>query len=197
MAITNQMSGRGRGPGCGGGHGGGQGRGRRHRGSRGGGEGACLSSLAVGGDRPLSAEARGAVLAALDDEYRAEAYYAAVLERFPGALPFAHIVDAERRHARALAAILTAHGESVPVNDHLGSEEMRAMVPATVACAAEVAVNAEIDNVALYVDDLLPKVADHPEIAAVFHLLMEASRDRHLPAFRRWGTHRGETQATA
>jgi rubrerythrin len=192
MATTKRTAGRG--PGCGGG---GHGRGHRHRGGEGGGEGACLSTLAVRGERPLSAEARAAVLVALDDEHRAEAYYAAVLERFPGALPFARIVEAERRHAAALAAILTAHGVPVPANAHLGSEEMRAMVPATISCAAEVAVGAEIDNVALYEDELLPKVADHPEIAAVFTVLMEASRDRHLPAFRRWGTRRDEPRASA
>ncbi|MBV5263714.1 hypothetical protein [Pinisolibacter aquiterrae] len=190
MAATNRTAGRG--PGCGGGS---HGRGHRHRGGEGG--GACLSTLAVRGERPHSAEARAAVLAALDDEHRAEAYYAAVPERFPGALPFARIVETERRHAAAPAAILTAHGVPVPANAHLGSEAMRAMVPATIACAAEVAVTAEIDNVALYEDDLLPKVADHPEIVTVFTVLMEASRGRHLPAFRRWGTHRDEPRASA
>lgn len=161
------------------GHGCGRGRGH-HRG-----HGTCALP-ATGASRPLTDAEHAAVLEALDDEHRALAFYAAVLDRFPDAMPFAHIVAAEGRHAAALAAVLQADGHAVPENRHLGSPEIRAQVPASVACACDIAVEAEIDNVDLYVDRLLPAVAERPDLVTLFTRLMEASRDRHLPAFRRW-----------
>ena len=41
---------------------------------------------------------------ALDDEYRAEATYAAVIETFGEVRPFIRIIDAERRHAARVKA---------------------------------------------------------------------------------------------
>ena len=166
----------------------GQGCGRgpgRHGRGHGHGRGHCALP-ATGASRPLSDAEHAAVLEALDDEHRALAFYAAVLDRFPDAMPFAHIVAAEGRHAAALAAVLQADGHAVPENRHLGSPEIRAQVPASVACACDIAVEAEIDNVDLYVDRLLPAVAERPDLVTLFTRLMEASRDRHLPAFRRW-----------
>ena len=166
------------------GHGCGRGPSRHGRG-RGQGHGTCALPT-IGASRPLTNAEHVAVLEALDDEYRALAFYAAVLDRFPDAMPFAHIVEAEGRHAAALAAVLRTDGRAVPENRHLGSPEIRAEVPASVACACDIAVEAEIDNVGLYVDRLLPAVAERPDLVALFMRLMEASRDRHLPAFRRW-----------
>lgn len=138
---------------------------------------------------PLDADAHAAVLAALDDERKAHAHYAAVLERFPGAMPFRMIVEAEARHAEALAGLLRRRGLPVPADTHLGGEDARSSVPATEACACRIAVAAEIENVDLYRDDLLPRVAGLPDVERVFHRLAEASRDRHLPAFRHWAEH--------
>ena len=163
------------------------GHGRGHRGSSGsGGPGRCGTSFVSTALQPLGEVAHGAVLEALDDEHRAFALYTAILDRFPDAMPFAHIVEAEGRHIALLSSVLRAYGREVPANPHLGSPEMRRAVPASVACACDIAVEAEIDNVALYVDRLLPMVEGHPDITAVFIRLMDASRDRHLPAFRRW-----------
>ena len=146
----------------------------------------CDLSFVAHDLRALEEKARAAVLEALDDEHRAFAFYSAVLERFPDAMPFAHIVEAEGRHIALLTAVLSAHGLEAPKNPHIGSPEVRRAVPASVACACDIAVEAEIDNVTLYVERLLPAVEHHPDIAEVFVRLMEASRDRHLPAFRRW-----------
>jgi len=167
---------------------GGQGCGRgpgRHGRGLGHGRGHCDLPV-IGAARPLTDAEHDAVLEALDDEHRALAFYSAVLDRFPDAMPFAHIVEAEKRHAAALAAVLGADGRAVPENRHLGSPEIRAEVPASIACACDIAVEAEIDNVGLYVEHLLPAVAERPDLVALFTRLMEASRDRHLPAFRRW-----------
>ncbi len=162
----------------------GPGPGRRHRDADG--VARCPSAAIAIDARGLDEAARAALVAAIDEEYRARAFHLAVLERFPGALPFAHVVEAEGRHAEAIAAILRAQGVAVPADVHAGSEAMRRAVPATLACACDIALAAEIDNVDLFVDHLLPRVEEHPAIIELFTRLMEASRDRHLPAFRRW-----------
>ena len=62
---------------------------------------------------------------------------------------------------------------------------IESIVPATVAAACAVAAQAEIDNDRLYEERLLPHVRDYPGVRTVFERLSEASRERHLPAFRR------------
>lgn len=167
--------------GCGCGRG--QGHGRRHQA---GGAHDCGLSVAIEVGAPLSVEAHAAVLEALDDEYRARAFYLAVLERFPGAMPFAHIVESEERHANKLIEILRAYGREVPANSYIGSGDIWRSVPAALACACDLAVKEEEHNVSLYQARLLPQVAAFPAITQVFTRLMLASRERHLPAFQRW-----------
>jgi hypothetical protein len=135
-------------------------------------------------EHPLSDEARQAVLAALDDEYRALAFYRAVLGKFPYAQPFLDIVDSEARHAAALIGILDAYGAPAPANAYLDSAEILASAPDTLAEACEVAVRAEIRNDRLYAEQLLAKVAAYPVIAEIFATLMRTSRQCHLLAFR-------------
>lgn len=166
--------------GCGCGQGGS--RGQRHGAAQHG----CDLSFDVETNTPLNVEAREAVLEALDDEYRARAFYLAVLERFPEAMPFAHIVESEQRHANKLIEILRADGGDIPANIHLGSDETRRAVPASLACACDLAVEEEAHNVSLYESRLLPQVASFPIVTKVFTKLMQASRERHLPTFRRW-----------
>ncbi len=175
---------------CGCGHGHGRGRGQGHRGA---GQGSCCgqgdgcdSSIADLTEAPLTDEAHAALLEGLDDEYRARAFYLAVLDRFPNALPFDHIEGAEERHANALSAILRAYGRAVPTNPYIGGEEIRRSVPASLACACDMAVKEERHNDELY-ECLLRKVDGFPLIRQVFTRLMLASRERHLPAFEGWG----------
>ncbi|MCI4677330.1 hypothetical protein K9U39_00125 [Rhodoblastus acidophilus] len=168
--------------GCGcGGRGSGHGRGRGH-----GMGGGCAMPAFDAVEGRLSAEAHEAVLEALDDEYRARAFYLAVLERFPGAMPFAHIVESEERHAAALARVLAAYGLAVPPNPYIGNEAISRSVPGSIACACDLAVKEEVHNDRLYEEKLLPKAEAFPLVAQVFERLMLASRERHLPAFRRF-----------
>ncbi len=160
---------------------GGRGRGQ----GRGTGGGCGLPDIGAA-EGALSAEAHEAVLEALDDEYRARAFYLAVLERFPGAMPFAHIEESEERHVAALGRVLAAYGLPVPANRYIGDEKIRHSVPASLACACGIAAREEVHNDRLYVDKLLPKVAGFPLVAQVFERLTLASRERHLPAFRRF-----------
>ena len=133
-----------------------------------------------------------AIEIALDDEHHAEATYEAILTRFGQVRPFCNIVEAERRHAAALIGIMTSYGLTAAPNPYLAGEKPLDPVPATLADACETAVAAELSNVALYDDRLLPAVAGHPDVEAVFRRLRDASADRHLPAFRRCADrHRG------
>jgi rubrerythrin len=120
------------------------------------------------------------LMAALDDEWHAEATYAAIIDRFGPVRPFINIIEAERRHAEAILQQLQRLGIAVPAN-----RWSRADVPApdTFADACEQAIAAEIENVALY-DRLLPQI-DDPAARHVLERLQAASRERHLPAFRR------------
>ena len=119
------------------------------------------------------------LLDALDDERKAEATYAAVIEKFGPVRPFTNIISAERRHAAAVENQMDRLGFEIPENPWQG----RVDAPSSLAIACEQAVQAEIENVALY-DRLVPLIAD-AKVRHVFERLRDASRDNHLPAFRR------------
>lgn len=119
------------------------------------------------------------LLDALHDERKAEATYAAVIGKFGPVQPFSNIIGAEQRHAAALEHQLRRLGLSVPPNPWTG----KVVAPATLAQACESAVQGELENIALY-DRLIPMI-DDPSARQVMENLQAASRERHLPAFRR------------
>lgn len=119
------------------------------------------------------------LLDALDDERKAEAAYAAAIARFGPVRPFVNIIEAERRHADAIERQLRRLGFAIPANRWEGG----AAAPESLAAACAAAIQAEVDNIALY-DRLLPQIAD-PVVRQVLENLQAASRDNHLPAFRR------------
>lgn len=119
------------------------------------------------------------LLDALDDERKAEATYAAVIGKFGPVQPFSNIIGAEQRHAAALERQLRRLEQSVPPNPWTG----KVVAPATLAQACESAVQGELENIALY-DRLIPMI-DDPSARQVMENLQAASRERHLPAFRR------------
>ena len=119
------------------------------------------------------------LLDALEDEYKAEATYAAVIARFGDVRPFCNIVAAERRHSEAIGRQLRRLGHAVPANRWIGKIE----APASLADACAAAIRGEIENIALY-DRVLPAIQD-PQVRDVFGNLQRASRENHLPAFRR------------
>lgn len=116
---------------------------------------------------------------ALEDERKAEATYASVLAKFGEVRPFSNIIDAERRHSSAIERQMARLGFPIPPNNWEG----RAPAPASLAEACREAVQAEVENIALY-DRLLPTIADST-VRQVLENLQAASRDNHLPAFRR------------
>lgn len=140
---------------------------------------AVLAACVSPSQAASSADAK-ALSMALEDEYRAEATYDAVLGSFPGARPFINIIEAERRHADRVKAEMDRVGiPYTKTNPYLGTLK----APASVLEACQQGIVAEEENIALY-DRLLPSVIDE-QIRATLTELQIASRDRHLPAFRR------------
>lgn len=128
-----------------------------------------------------------ALLMALDDEYKAEATYAAVIDKFGEIRPFINIIEAERRHAERAKAEMDRLGISYDAaNPYLG----KLTAPQSVLAACEQGVAAEIENIALY-DRILPAVEDE-SVRATLTELQRASRERHLPAFERCVARGGE-----
>ena len=121
---------------------------------------------------------------ALDDEYRALATYDQVIADFGAVRPFINIREAEARHIAALSVLFARYGLALPQNPWPGKVTRYASVRQ--ACQAGVA--AEIENSKMY-EGLFARVR-HADIRAVFQRLEQASRLRHLPAFRRCLTRR-------
>jgi hypothetical protein len=121
------------------------------------------------------------LLEAIQDEYRAEAVYAGVIEDFGQVAPFSNIIDAETRHSEAIARLYESRGWSVPDNPWTVS-----MVPRfeELGAACEAGVVAEVANVAVY-DELAARATLPPDVATVFSSNRAASLERHLPAFER------------
>lgn len=119
---------------------------------------------------------------ALADERNALATYEAVLERFGDVRPFVNIARAEQRHIDALLPLYARYGVRVP-------EDETKVDPATATLdmkgLCQVGIEAEIENVRLYDEELLPTVAAYPDIAAVLQRLRDASANNHLQAFQR------------
>jgi len=128
----------------------------------------------------LTKEAEDALRAAIDDEYKAQAVYDSVMDEIGEERPFSRIIIAEGSHISALASLFDKYEIAVPA-DPYGSLD----VADNKADNCAIGVQAEIDNAALYRDNLLPAVKDFPDITSVFTKLMDASQDKHLPAFER------------
>jgi rubrerythrin len=116
---------------------------------------------------------------ALEDEYHARATYRKVIARFGAMQPFVNIVEAEDRHVTALLRQFRRLGHPPPPD----TWQDRVRAPASLAEACAEGVQAETENQALYAR-LLDQVQDG-DVRRIMQRLQAASRDRHLPAFRR------------
>lgn len=133
----------------------------------------------------LTEPAKDAILRALDDEYHAEAVYGATIAKFGNIRPFSNIILAEQSHQKALIDLMQIYGMDVPSNGYLTGDKPLPPLPETLREVCVIGVAAEIENSRLYEEDLLPAVADHPDITRVFKALSDASIEKHLPAFQR------------
>lgn len=120
-----------------------------------------------------------AMLAALDDEYKARAFYTAVIEKFGEVKPFSHIVQAEDRHARRWQTLFSHYDLPIPADPYAGQVE----APDTLATACEMAIASEVANVQMY-DEFLEFVTE-PDLRDTFSQLRYVSQNNHKPAFER------------
>lgn len=127
----------------------------------------------------LTDAAKSALASALDDEYKALATYEAVMAKEGGVRPFVMIARAEEQHISSLKALFDKYGMTVTENPYTG----KVTAPDSMTASCQAGVDAEVANAALYRDALLPAVKDFADITGVFTNLMNASQDRHLPAF--------------
>ena len=140
------------------------------------------SGMAEAGPTPLPAEVVEAMNEALADERKAHATYEAILDRFGDVRPFVNIVQAEQRHIDMLLPLYARYDVAPPTDETIVPE---AVQTEDMLGLCRIGVQAEIDNVRLYDEHLLPAVADYPDISAVMQRLRDASENNHLPAFQR------------
>lgn len=132
----------------------------------------------------LPKEVKTALDQALDDEYKAYSTYQAIISKFGSSRPFSMIIGAEEQHIAQLKSIYAKYGENPKANPYLG----KITVPKTLADSCQAGVTAEIANADLYKSKLIPQVQDYADINQVFTSLMNASEQKHLPAFKRCAT---------
>lgn len=128
----------------------------------------------------LDEKTKNALLDALADERRAQAFYGAVIKKFGDVRPFSNIVEAEQKHEAHLLPLFQKYGVSVPKNEETGKQ---INVPENITDACKEGVAAEKKNLEMY-DGFLSFVKEQ-DIRDAFTWLRDASRDNHLPAFER------------
>ncbi|VXD13662.1 exported hypothetical protein [Planktothrix serta PCC 8927] len=130
----------------------------------------------------LDSKTQQAMIDAINDEYRARAFYNAVMEKFGSVRPFSNIVQSENNHVNLWVNIFAKYGMAVPTDSFAGNVE----VPDTLKAACQMGVEAEIDNVEMY--DRFLGFVTQPDLKAAFAQLRQVSQERHLPAFERCQT---------
>ncbi len=129
----------------------------------------------------LPAPVQQALNMAVEDERKALSFYEAVIAQFGMVRPFSMIKGAEEQHLSSLQSIYDKYGLQMPAVQPAST----ITVPTTLKAACQIGVDAEIANAQLYRDELLPAVSDYADITLVFTNLMNASEQKHLPAFER------------
>ncbi len=130
----------------------------------------------------LPSTVRNALSLSLADERKALATYAAVLDRYgSNTAPFANIRNAEETHRNLVLDLYDTYDIPVPGDTTIVDPIVQT---ATLAELCQVGVDAEIANIALYDDTVLPAVTAYADITDVMNRLRNASADSHLPAFR-------------
>lgn len=115
---------------------------------------------------------------ALEDEHMALAEYEALMEEFGLTRPYSNIAQSEKTHISWLEGLYKDYKIKVPV---INTAE-HIILPETPQEAAEIAVQAEINNIAMYEKFLKQDLP--ADVAEVFTLLKNASVN-HLRAFQR------------
>jgi hypothetical protein len=178
--CTNDCDGtsQGPGPGAGNGYGPGPGNGSGYGPGPGPSDGFC-GAACTGPVGPDPSDIGDMLELAVQEEYKAQYLYASVLEDYPGAMPFATIVESEMRHVEALKLLFTRRQMAPPTSDY-GPGDFDPFASLQAACAG--GVDAETKDAAFYTPYL--NRTDLPQdVKNVFTNLQAASLYNHLPAF--------------
>ena len=137
---------------------------------------------------PVTARLMEMLELSIRDEYRARYTYWGVVTDFGDRTPFSNIVEAEAQHIDAVSRLFASRGLDVPPSEYTLDNVPR-FSTFTEACQAGVA--GETRNWQMYSGFLteLQEAGTLPQdVQTVFTSLMEASRDKHLPAFEKCAT---------
>ncbi len=115
---------------------------------------------------------------AIQDEYAAQAEYAAIMGTYGTQRPFSNIIRAEATHINELLPLFATYDIAVPANTAAGL----VTVPASIADSLATGVTAEQKNIAMYESFLKEDLP--ADVEAVFDNLLAAS-EKHLHAFER------------
>ena len=138
---------------------------------------ATIASFApVSALEPSDAELEKMFTVLINDEYKAQAEYEALIEEFGAVNPFVRIVKAEARHIDALETLFDAYDFDIPEDNG----DKYAVVPDSLEEAYAIGVEADIANIDLYEDYLKQDLPE--DVERVFTNLMKAS-ENHLRAF--------------
>ncbi|MBU1141075.1 MAG: DUF2202 domain-containing protein [Firmicutes bacterium] len=114
---------------------------------------------------------------AIQDEYLAQATYAAIIDAYGDIKPFSKIILAEQTHIDSLLSLFETYGIEVPIND----AAQYVVLPESISSAIATGVEAETLNIALY--EVFLNQSDLPDdVRTVFEYLQAASQN-HLAAF--------------
>ena len=149
----------------------------------------CFSPLKALSQTSLDSKTQQAMIDAINDEYRARAFYNAVLQKFGSVRPFSNIVQAENNHVNLWNALFAKYGMTVPTDSFAG----KMSVPDTFKGACQAGVENEIANVQMY--DRVLGFVTQPDLQAAFRQLRQVSQERHLTAFQRCQNRPGSSQS--
>ncbi len=131
----------------------------------------------------LSQDVKDSLSQALDNEYKLEAYYQAVMAKFGDVRPFAMVIGAEQQHIAVIKSLFQKYG--LTINENTWANKSFEISTFTGACQTSAAYESDTAN--MYVN-LLPKVSNYPDITQVFTSIKDASLNNHLPAFKKCST---------
>ncbi|MDD3478694.1 MAG: hypothetical protein PHP32_07440 [Candidatus Izemoplasmatales bacterium] len=114
---------------------------------------------------------------AIQDEYLAQAEYAAIIATYGEVRPFINIVAAEQTHIDLLLGLYETYGLNVPENTASDS----VIIPESLTAAIATGIDAENANIAMY-QAFLAQTDLPDDVKAVFEYLVNASAN-HLAAF--------------
>lgn len=143
------------------------------------GEGVSLSL----DDYDLTTDQLEAMLTVLiEDEYNARAEYEAIEAAYGVQEPFTSLINAEEKHADALANLFERYGLDVPEDKSAAN----VIIPDSLQEAYEIGIAAEIANADLYEGYLAQALPSNVE--RVLTNLMNASLDNHLSTFEAYAS---------